>query len=90
MASIKVKPMLTRGGSPSPNQFIIYTSEGEYYQSYESIIAFRPRGAQPITLGEDWNYSRTTDRYRNQFLGEGIAETRRKLADGTYILDESL
>ena len=34
----------------------------------------------------DWDYSVTTGKYRNQFLGEGIAETRKKIASGEYKL----
>ena len=33
-----------------------------------------------------WDYSATTGKYRNQFLGEGIAETRAKIESGEYIL----
>ena len=35
-------------------------------------------------LTNDWDYSVTTGKYRNQFLGEGIKETREKIANGTY------
>lgn len=33
-----------------------------------------------------WNYSPTTCRHRNKFLGEFIAETRRKIKEGIYEL----
>jgi len=33
-----------------------------------------------------WDYSRTTGKYRNQFLGEGIADTRAKIESGEYKL----
>jgi hypothetical protein len=33
-----------------------------------------------------WDYSVTTGRYRNEFLNEGIAETRKKIASGEYQL----
>ena len=89
MSKVKVAQMSSSRGNPVPNQFIISTKEGQYFQSYDSIIAFiNLRGE--VTLGEDWDYSATTGKYRNQFLGEGIAETRRKLAEGIYTLDESL
>ena len=83
---IKVKQMTSsRSGSPVANQFIIYTIEGEYFQSYDSIIAFNNNGK--ITLDNNtWDYSRTTSKYRNQFLGEGIAETRAKIESGEYTL----
>ena len=33
-----------------------------------------------------WDYSVTTGKYRNQFLNEGIAETRKKIKEGIYKL----
>lgn len=40
-----------------------------------------------ITLDEHyWDYSATTGKYRNQFLNEGIAETRKKIESGEYVL----
>ena len=83
---IKVKQMTSpRSGGPVANQFIIYTIEGEYFQSYDSIIAFNNNGK--ITLDDYyWDYSRTTSKYRNEFLGEGIADTRVKIKSGEYIL----
>ncbi len=85
---IKVKQMTSpRSGSPVANQFIIYTSEGEYFQSYDSIIAFNDNGE--ITLDENtWNYSRTTSKYRNEFLDETTAETRAKIESGKYELED--
>lgn len=73
-------------GGKVVNQFIITTDEGVYFQSYNTIIAFKEYG-EGITLDQDsWDYSTTTGKYRNQFLGEGIAETRKKIKDGTYKL----
>ncbi len=37
-------------------------------------------------LGGAWNASATTNFYRGKFLGEGVAETRKKINDGTYLL----
>ena len=40
-----------------------------------------------VFLDKDrWNCSRTTSKYRNQFLGETINETREKIKNGTYKL----
>jgi hypothetical protein len=33
-----------------------------------------------------WDSSVTTGRYRNQFLGEKLAETRKKIKTGEYTL----
>jgi hypothetical protein len=84
---IKVKNMTSnRSGRPVANQFIIYTSEGKYFQSYDSVIALRDNNGK-ITLDDYyWDYSRTTSKYRNEFLGEGIADTRDKIKSGKYKL----
>lgn len=70
------------------NQFVIETEEGSYFQSYQSIIAFDPAdGRLPTVLdASKWDYSKTTGKYRNQFLGDsGIEETRRKIKSGEYV-----
>ena len=85
---IKVKQMTSlRSYRPVANQFIIYTNKGKYFQSYDSIIVAIEDGK--ITLDENtWNYSRTTSKYRNEFLGERIAETRAKIESGEYELED--
>lgn len=68
----------------------------ETFQSYDSVIAQRTiwgenaikGGRVDIVLDEKyWDYSVTTGKYRNEFLGEGIAETRAKIASGEYKLE---
>ena len=66
-----------------PNQFILKFENGEVFQSYESIIAVKFNDGA-VFLGEHWNYSRTTQKYRNEFLRENTAETRNKLEIGKY------
>lgn len=68
------------------NQFIIKTDEFRAFQSYNSIIAIEYFNGQ-IVLDEDtWDYSKTTGKYRGQFLNEGIQETRKKIERGEYVL----
>ena len=82
---MKVENMTSARGNTVPNQFIITDNGDEYFQSYKSIIAKRSEGK--IYLDDYyWDYSTTTGKYRNEFLGEGIAETRKKIASGEYIL----
>ena len=82
---MKVENMTSARGNTVPNQFIITDNGDEYFQSYRSIIAKRSKGK--IYLDDYyWDYSVTTGKYRNEFLGEGIAETRKKIASGEYIL----
>ena len=84
---MKVTNMLSTRGNKVPNQFIINNNGEEYFQSYKSIIAKKSNGK--IYLDDYfWDYSVTTGKYRNDFLGEGIAETRKKIASGEYILTD--
>lgn len=59
-------------GRKVPNQFIIRDDKTSRttFQSYDSMIATIDYQNNTITLGEDWDYSRTTGRYRNQFFNE--------------------
>ena len=84
---ITVKSMDTRGGNTAADQYIINDGKGnEFFQSYSTVIA-RSDVAGNITLDENhWNYSRTTGQYRNQFLNEGINDTRTKINSGVYAL----
>ena len=86
MKRVKVRNMFGSTGREVPNQFIIETDQGKYFQSYKSVIAFKDNDNK-VTLDEKyWNYSRTTGKYRNEFLGEYIELTRDKIASGEYKL----
>ncbi len=81
-----------------PNQFVI-TEEGRgalgnfiirhTFQSYDSIIAiitkWQDRTKIEIDAGK-WDYSKTTGKYRNLFLGETKKETKKKIKSGEYLL----
>jgi hypothetical protein len=86
---IKVENMQSSNGNDIPNQFIIKTEEGTYFQSYQSIIAFIPNNGK-TQIGKNWAYSVTTGKYRNQFLGETKEQTKAKLDSGEYILNPEL
>ena len=75
-------------GREVANQFIIFDDEGcTFFQSYNSIIVKIDRKNRKVFLDEFyWDYSKTTGKYRNQFLGESKAETEKKIKSGEYIL----
>lgn len=78
-------------GREVANQYEIDTGNKVYFQSYHTIIAVRDFTKYPMTITLDknsWDYSVTTSKYRNQFLGEDTKETRRKIKDGTYKLKD--
>ncbi len=68
-----------------PNQFIITTHDATYFQSYNSIIVCETDGKTYLDESM-WNYSNTTGKYRNKFLGETRKETEAKIKNGEYIL----
>jgi hypothetical protein len=86
---MKIENMLSPQGNPVPNQFIITDGNKTKFQSYDSIIAVKEEGKKTI-IGKDWDYSVTTGKYRNLFLGETKAETQKKIDNGTYIYNGDL
>lgn len=86
MKTIKVNNFTSNAGNSIANQFKIYTTKGVYFQSYKSIIAFKDNKGKTFLDEYYWDYSTTTGKYRNQFLGEGIAETRTKIKNKVYKL----
>ena len=87
MDTARVENMTSpRTGRAVPNQFLIYVDDGVIFQSYSSPIAHRAYDGTVTLDAKKWDASQTAGKYRNAFLGEGIAETRRKIADGTYTL----
>jgi hypothetical protein len=95
----KVENMTSGNGyNKVANQFII-TDEGrgalgnfierKTFQSYNSIIAVITRWPDSTEIELDeryWDYSKTTGKYRNMFLGEDKKETQRKIDAGIYKL----
>ena len=82
---VKVRNMKSSNGNSVANQFEIETDDATYFQSYNSVIAKRMIGV--VYLDEYyWDYSVTTGRYRNMFLGETKKETQAKIDSGEYIL----
>ena len=67
------------------NQFKVVTENAIYFQSYESIIV-KIEGGKTYLDSQYWDYSKTTGKYRNQFLGEDKKETEKKIKEGIYIL----
>ena len=84
MLKVKVTPMVSNSGRDVANQFVVNTPEGAYFQSFRSMIAFKSHDGQVFLDPTYWDYSPTTGKYRNQFLGEPIADTRKKIESGEY------
>ena len=69
----------------APNQLILKDGKKTVFQSYESIICII-EGDQTTLDEKFWNYSNTTGKYRNMFLGETKKETEAKIKSGEYKL----
>ena len=72
------------------NQFIITIKSKKgrkrIFQSYYTTIAIEDENGQIWLDKCMWDCSTTTGKYRNRFLGEKIAETRKKIKSGEYKL----
>ena len=78
--------MTSSRGNKIANQFTVETEEGNYFQSYGSMIVFRPFSGKVQLDSTYWDYSVTTGRYRNQFLNEDKKATQAKIDSGAYEL----
>lgn len=87
--------IITEEGRGANGNFI----KKEVFQSYQSVIAerifwreedvkgFGSGRTVDVTLDVNkWDYSTTTGKYRNAFLGEDIETTRKKIKSGEYQL----
>lgn len=90
---MKVQNMTSSNGNKIANQFIITDVENnvQVFQSYETVVCRRQfcevEQKYVIYLDEKaWDYSKTTGKYRNMFLGETKKETEAKIKSGEYIM----
>lgn len=88
--NVKVRNLRSHSGNEVPNQFEIEVGHKIYFQSYDTIIAVHDRRTGKTTLDKySWDYSVTTGKYRNMWLGDSSkAETERKIKEGVYRLRE--
>ena len=88
---MKVENMTSSNGNKIANQFIISDKGKFVFQSCDYVIAERCLVNHVFHTRLDaryWNYSKTTSKYRNQFLGETTKETQAKIDSGEYILTD--
>ena len=88
----KVRNMTSpKSGREVCNQFIIEVGDRTYFQSYHTIIGYIEGifdETEIVFDREMWNCSRTTSKYRNEFLGINTAETRKRIASGSIRLED--
>jgi hypothetical protein len=88
MNKVNVQNLTSSQGNKIANQFEITTNEGRYFKSYDSMIAFIPNDGKTQLDKNTWDYSRTTGKYRNIFLGENKKKTQSKIDSGVYELTD--
>jgi len=92
---MKISNMYSNQGNQVANQFYITglpagtffdgeerLESGEAFQSYQSMIAYKTHNGRLYLDADKWDYSVTTGRYRNQFTGLNVAETRKAIESG--------
>ena len=86
---IGVEQMTSRSGNIVPNQTILSDMTGKTFVSYGSKIVYqsKDRGSDglPLEIVVDenyWDYSRTTGKYRNEFMNMGVQEVRNHIKNG--------
>lgn len=86
---VRVYNMSSSNGNDVPNQFVIELNNGVLFRSYNSNIVFKSFNDRKTYIDKQrWEYSNTTGKYRNKFLGEDKKETLKKIKSGEYILTE--
>ena len=81
--------MKGRTNKPIDNQYIITTNEYDWFQSYNTVIVKIDKIADRVYLDKNyWDYSRTTSKYRNEFLNLDTKSIQAKIGTGEFILDD--
>jgi hypothetical protein len=89
--------MTSSKGNKVANQFIITDEKTNHhisiFQSYNSVIVKQittkvDSKVRTLLDADTWDYSKTTGKYRNIFLGETKAETQKKIDSGEYVLTD--
>ena len=85
---MKVRNLRSSKGNRIVNQFEIYDYENNvaYFQSYDAIIVKIEPDGQVWLDANYWDYSKTTSKYRNVFLGNTTKDCRENIENGTYKL----
>ena len=84
---MKVTNLTSSKGNTIANQFRIENEKEVFFQSYNSIIVKIDKTTNKTYLdAKYWDYSQTTGKYRNIFLGEEKKHTEKKIKEGIYAL----
>lgn len=87
--NFKVKQFTNFKNKPVNNHFTVFSSEFTMFVSYGSnIVKTTFEGGQRVVYLDErfYNYSKTTSKYRNMFLGEDSKTIESKIKSGIYKL----
>jgi hypothetical protein len=84
---MEITKMRSPQGNIVPNQYDIQVGDKRIFKSYDSVIVMI-RNNKVYLDTKYWNYSNTTGKYRNMFLGEDKKVTETKIKSGEYILTD--
>ena len=85
---MKVQNMYSPNGNQVPNQFEVTTERGKWFRSYSSNIVLIDNDGQVWLDEHYWDYSATTSKYRNMFLGNATKDCKQLIRDGIYKLTD--
>ena len=81
--------MVSPNGRKVPNQIIIMDGNKRYFQSYNVIVAMVDTSEdfyQTYLDEKFWNYSKTTSKYLNEYLGMKSEQVKNAIKRGELIL----
>ena len=89
---MQITQLINSRGNAATNQFVINTTNGQYFQSYETLIAFKPNNGDAPVLTDSWDYSVTTLKHLKLFLGTSASKAQmiKQIESGALILDNNL
>ena len=86
---MKAVNMTSSKGNKVPNQIIIMDGNKRYFQSYDVIISMTDTSedfCQTYLDEKFWNYSKTTSKYLNEYLGMKSEQVKNAIKRGELIL----
>tara|TARA_R110002050_G_scaffold251981_1_gene390222 strand:+ start:235 stop:507 length:273 start_codon:yes stop_codon:yes gene_type:complete len=86
---MKAYNMTSSKGRKVPNQIIMYGNSKMYFQSYNVIVAMSDSSedfCQTYLDEKYWNYSKTTSKYLNKYLGMTSPQVKNAIKRGGLIL----
>lgn len=89
---MQVSQLINSSGNAVKNQFVITTDLGQYFKSYDSLIAFKPCCGSTVEVTKAWDYSSTTLKHLKSFLCCNLSKKQIQsgIKSGSLILNNSL